>query len=82
MKDKEDTPWLSAGTFAGTRAQSRPILAFAIRLSGVNAEKYEVVYQARTEKENWLAPCKNGERTKADNQAITGLKIWLYKKLR
>jgi hypothetical protein len=40
-----ETPWVAGGTMCGTRGTSNPLIAFAIRLRGSAAERYECRYR-------------------------------------
>ncbi len=44
LQDIGDTAWVSQGQFIGTRGEARRLEGFAIRLTGPNAEHYDVTY--------------------------------------
>jgi hypothetical protein len=59
-----ETPWVPGGTLCGTRGRGLPLLGFAVRVVGPQAERFDVVYQgsffasgiAQTQKNG--APCR------------------------
>jgi len=59
-KGWEDT-WKSSDEISGTVGESKAVEAIEIRLTGKNAEKYDIYYAAHVQKLGWLAYVKNGE---------------------
>jgi hypothetical protein len=61
LQDIGDTPWVPAGQFVGTRAQSRRLQGFAIRLTGPEAGNYVAVYRAHLQNIGDTVAYTNGE---------------------
>lgn len=53
--------WVSNGTLSGTSGEAKRLEAIKIKLTGKDAEKYDVYYRVHAEKNGWLGWAKNGE---------------------
>ena len=73
-----DTPWLSQGELAGFRGQAKRIEGFAVRLSGPQADKYDVFYTAHIQNIGDTDVSSNGEYcgTRGKALRIEGIKVW------
>ncbi|MCY7382814.1 MAG: hypothetical protein LH628_09605 [Microcoleus sp. CAN_BIN18] len=74
-----DTPWLSEGELAGFRGQAKRIEGFAARLSGPQADKYDVFYSAHIQNIGDTDVSSNGEYcgTRGKGLRIEGIKVWI-----
>ncbi len=74
-----DTPWLSEGELAGFRGQAKRIEGFAVRLSGPQADKYDVFYSAHIQNIGDTDVSSNGEYcgTRGKALRIEGIKVWI-----
>ncbi|MEG4860625.1 hypothetical protein QUB75_24575 [Microcoleus sp. K1-B6] len=74
-----DTPWLSQGELAGFRGQAKRIEGFAVRLSGPQADKYDVFYSAHIQNIGDTDVSSNGEYcgTRGKALRIEGIKVWI-----
>ncbi|MEG3920312.1 hypothetical protein QUA07_14435 [Microcoleus sp. T3_A4] len=74
-----DTPWLSEGELAGFRGQAKRIEGFAVRLSGPQADKYDVFYSAHIQNISDTDVSSNGEYcgTRGKALRIEGIKVWI-----
>lgn len=74
-----DTPWLSEGELAGFRGQAKRIEGFAVRLSGSQADKYDVFYSAHIQNIGDTEVSSNGEYcgTRGKTLRIEGIKVWI-----
>ena len=74
-----DTPWLSEGELAGFRGQAKRIEGFAVRLSGPQADKYDVFYSAHIQNIGDTNVSSNGEYcgTRGKGLRIEGIKVWI-----
>ncbi|MBT2731082.1 Ig-like domain-containing protein [Carnobacterium sp. ISL-102] len=52
--------WVSDGALSGTSNESKRMEAIKIKLTGADAEKYDVYYRVHAEKNGWLGWTKNG----------------------
>lgn len=77
-----DTPWLNGGELAGVRGQAKRIEGFAIRLTGPEAENYDVFYNAHIEKVGDSPVVSNGQYcgTKGKSLRVEGMKVWIQRK--
>lgn len=77
-----DMPWVSNGTFCGSRGQSRRIEGIAVRLSGHNAHMYNVRYQVHMAGKGDSRPVTNGGYcgSKGESRAIEGIQVWVDRK--
>lgn len=73
------SPWMSEGQFCGTRGQSRPLETFAVRLTGLDAAKYTVAYQAHVQDRGDTAVTRNGEFT-IRSPRIEAIRVWLERR--
>lgn len=53
--------WVSDGELSGTEGRGLRLEAIQIKLTGTQAEKYDVYYRVHTQKYGWLGWAKNGE---------------------
>ncbi|MDB5394474.1 MAG: hypothetical protein JWM91_1980, partial [Rhodospirillales bacterium] len=60
-----ETPWVSGGTMCGTRGTSNPLIAFAIRLRGSAAERYECRYRGTFLGSGVVGPFRSGAACKS-----------------
>jgi hypothetical protein len=74
-----DSEWIDAGTFLGTWGKSKSIEGLAFRVVGDDADKFEIVYQARMGDREWTAACKNGEYcgSRGQSKPLTAFSIQL-----
>ncbi|HSF75303.1 MAG TPA: hypothetical protein VLA84_16025 [Microcoleus sp.] len=74
-----DTPWISQGELAGFRGQAKRIEGFAVRLSGPQADKYDVFYTAHIQNIGDTEVSSNGEYcgTRGKALRIEGIKVWI-----
>lgn len=74
-----DTPWLSEGELAGFRGQAKRIEGFAVRLSGPQADKYDVFYSAHIQNIGDTDVSSNGDYcgTRGKALRIEGIKVWI-----
>ena len=61
MADGSETPWLNSPELCGSRGAGMPILAFALRMNGELADKYECAYSGKFFSGATVGPLKNGE---------------------
>jgi hypothetical protein len=67
LSSGEWTPWLPAGSFAGTRGQSAALRGFAVRLTGRIALSYECVCIGSFKGAPWLVQARGGQDCTAEN---------------
>ncbi len=74
-----DTPWISDGELAGFRGQAKRIEGFAVRLSGPQADKYDVFYSAHIQNIGDTDVSSNGDYcgTRGKGLRIEGIKVWI-----
>lgn len=74
-----DTPWIGEGELAGFRGQAKRIEGFAVRLSGPQADKYDVFYSAHIQNIGDTEVSSNGEYcgTRGKALRIEGIKVWI-----
>jgi hypothetical protein len=77
LEDIGDTAWYNEGDFCGTRNESRRLEGFAIELTGIKKEDYQIQYYAYLEEIGITQTYKNGEYcgTKGQNRCIEGIEI-------
>jgi hypothetical protein len=82
VQDHGDTAWVPAGTFVGTRGESRRLEGFAVRLTGAQAKDYDVLYQAHLAGTGDTRVYRNGEfcGTRGESRAIEAIRIWIAHK--
>ena len=61
VQQRRWTGWQSDGAVAGTTGQSLRVEAIVMKLTGSDADKYDLYYRAHVESFGWLAWAKNGE---------------------
>ena len=61
VQQRRWTGWQSDGAAAGTTGQSLRIEAIVMKLTGTDADKYDLYYRAHVQSFGWLAWAKNGE---------------------
>ena len=74
-----DTPWISDGELAGFRGQAKRVEGFAVRLSGPQADKYDVFYSAHIQNIGDTDVSSNGDYcgTRGKGLRIEGIKVWI-----
>lgn len=74
-----DTPWIGEGELAGFRGQAKRIEGFAVRLSGPEADKYDVFYSAHIQNIGDTEVSSNGEYcgTRGKGLRVEGIKVWI-----
>ena len=60
-----ETPWLPGGVICGTRGTSNPLIAFAIRLRGAAADRYECRYRGSFRGAGVAGPARDGGACKS-----------------
>ena len=61
VQQRRWTGWQSDGAAAGTTGQSLRVEAIVMKLTGTDADKYDLYYRAHVQSFGWLAWAKNGE---------------------
>lgn len=79
-----DTEWYREGEFCGTRRESRRLEGFAIRLTGADAQGYDVFYQAHLQNIGDTRVCKNGEfcGTRGESRRVESMIVWVVRRIR
>lgn len=74
--------WVSDGSMSGTSGRSLRLEAIGIRLTGANAEDYDVYYQVHAQNVGWLDWAKNGESagTAGLSYRLEGIRIVIVAK--
>jgi hypothetical protein len=54
-------PWVSGGTFCGTRGQSEPLRGVSVRLRNTAADRYHCTYSARFADGTTIGPLAAGQ---------------------
>ena len=74
--------WVSDGAMSGTSGQSLRLEAIGIRLTGADAENYDVYYQVHAQNVGWLDWAKNGESagTAGLSYRLEGIRIVIVDK--
>lgn len=62
--------WKNENEWAGTQGQSKRLEAVQIRLTGVNSDKYSVIYRLHLQSYGWLNWAKDGETSGSVGQGI------------
>ena len=77
-----DTAWLDEGTLAGEGGRSLRIEGFAMRLTGIEAAKYDVFYTAHIQNMGDSAVYSNGQYcgTRGKFLRVEGMKVWIQQK--
>ncbi|MGD9474590.1 MAG: hypothetical protein AB7V37_06260 [Eubacteriaceae bacterium] len=76
-EDEVYDTWKSDGQMSGTEGQWLRLEAIKIRLTGENAENYDVYYQVHAQNLGWLGLAKNGESagTAGHGYRLEGIQI-------
>jgi len=74
--------WVSDGAMSGTSGRSLRLEAIGIRLTGADAEDYDVYYQVHAQNVGWLDWAKNGESagTSGLSYRLEGIRIVIVNK--
>ena len=62
--------WVSDGALSGTEGQALRLEAIQIKLTGEQANNYDVYYRVHSQKYGWLGWAKNGESAGTSNHAF------------
>lgn len=78
-----DTAWIEEGDLAGFRGKAKRIEGFAARLTGVDADKYNVLYTAHIQNVGDTPTGSNGQYcgTRGKGLRVEGLTIWVEAKV-
>ena len=76
------TDWQNDGAAAGTTGQSLRAEAIVMKLTGADAEKYDLYYRVHVQSFGWLAWAKNGETAGTTNlsRRVEAFEVALVKK--
>ncbi|MGL5062861.1 MAG: hypothetical protein ACRC62_23035 [Microcoleus sp.] len=74
-----DTAWIDGGELAGFRGKAKRIEGFAVRLTGADADKYDVFYTAHVQNVGDTPAIANGQYcgTRGKGLRVEGIKIWV-----
>lgn len=74
--------WVGEGAMSGTSGQSLRLEAICIRLTGTEAENYDIYYQVHAQNVGWLDWAKNGESagTAGYGYRLEGIRIVVLEK--
>lgn len=74
--------WSANGAVSGTTGESKRLEAIRIKLTGTDAEKYDVYYCVHAQQFGWLGWAKNGESagTAGYSYRLEGIQIRIVKK--
>ncbi len=74
--------WVSDGAMSGTSGRSLRLEAIGIRLTGADAEDYDVYYQVHAQNVGWLDWAKNGESagTSGLSYRLEGIRVVIVDK--
>ncbi|PSB50075.1 hypothetical protein C7B67_15890 [filamentous cyanobacterium Phorm 6] len=77
-----DTPWISEGDLAGFRGKAKRIEGFAARLTGPQADKYDVSYTAHIQNVGDTPITSNGQYcgTRGKGLRVEGMTVWVEPK--
>ncbi|NEQ40869.1 MAG: hydrogenase [Okeania sp. SIO3I5] len=77
-----DTPWLEAGKLAGERGRARRLEGLAMRLTGSQANSYDICYTAHVQNMGDLPVYRNGQYCGTRNKSlrVEGMKVWIEPK--
>ncbi|MEG4939658.1 hypothetical protein [Microcoleus sp. F4-D5] len=77
-----DTAWISEGDLAGFRGKAKRIEGFAARLTGPQADKYDVFYTAHIQNVGDTPVTANGQYcgTRGKGLRVEGMTIWVEPK--
>lgn len=82
VQQKGWTGWQSDGAAAGTTGQGLRVEGIAMKLTGTDAEKYDLCYRVHVQSFGWLAWAKNGETAGTTNlsRRVEAFEVALVKK--
>ena len=74
--------WVSDGVLSGTSGEAKRLEAIKLKLTGADANKYDVYYRVHAEKNGWLGWAKNGEEagTAGYGRRLEAIEIVIVKK--
>jgi len=74
--------WKSDGTMSGTQGESKRLEAIQIKLTGTDAEQFDIYYQVHAQNFGWMGWAKNGESagTAGYSYRLEAIKIVLVPK--
>ncbi|MEG3938616.1 hypothetical protein QT995_10675 [Microcoleus sp. S36b_A3] len=77
-----DTPWIGGGELAGFRGKAKRIEGFAARLTGQQADKYDVFYTAHIQNVGDTPVTTNGQYcgTRGKGLRVEGMTVWVEPK--
>ncbi|MFB8794764.1 MAG: hypothetical protein U7126_11210 [Microcoleus sp.] len=77
-----DTAWISEGDLAGFRGKAKRIEGFAVRLTGSEADKYDVFYTAHIQNVGDTPVTANGQYcgTRGKGLRVEGVTVWVEAK--
>ena len=77
-----DTAWISEGELAGFRGKAKRIEGFAVRLTGSEADKYDVFYTAHIQNVGDTPAAANGQYcgTRGKGLRVEGVTVWVEAK--
>jgi len=77
-----DTAWISEGELAGFRGKAKRIEGFAVRLTGSEADKYDVFYTAHIQNVGDTPVTANGQYcgTRGKGLRVEGVTVWVEAK--
>lgn len=78
-----DTAWISEGDLAGFRGKAKRIEGFAARLTGPQADKYDVFYTAHIQNVGDTPVASNGQYcgTRGKGLRVEGMMVWVEPKV-
>jgi hypothetical protein len=77
-----ETPWVSNGTFCGTRGMATPLIGFAIRLKSDARDRYDCEYSGYFHSGATVGPFKNGQpcRSVTTDDPLEGFMLRIVEK--
>jgi uncharacterized protein YjdB len=77
-----DTAWISEGELVGFRGKAKRIEGFAVRLTGSEADKYDVFYTAHIQNVGDTPAAANGQYcgTRGKGLRVEGVTVWVEAK--
>ncbi|MEG4345421.1 hypothetical protein QUB70_19420 [Microcoleus sp. A003_D6] len=77
-----DTAWIESGELAGFRGKAKRIEGFAVRLTGPEADKYDVFYTAHIQNVGDTPVTANGQYcgTRGKGLRVEGVTVWVQAK--
>jgi uncharacterized protein YjdB len=78
-----DTAWIEEGELAGFRGKAKRIEGFAVRLTGAQADKYNVLYTAHIQNIGDTPTASNGQYcgSRGKGLRVEGLTVWVEAKV-